>query len=238
MESPNSDHQAIQDPHDDHVENDRQYDKMIITADPRATGQAEWKALDERWVDGSGLQQDSLRTIPAGRPHSRSFTQWQMGSFGTWSYLFLLIASFWIIPASAVFVEFQNCLSEGVQNNLPPQLQLVPLVVNAVFNTTDPSHNLNLTVWTNVTGSTVAMPRLLLPAANSSYWDPGNNDTTNGGKIADNPFPNAEEQFLTTLFSKVNVLTYSPYNPKDGEDFCHSLVNATCPVGPNFKANL
>jgi len=238
MESPSFDNQTVQDPRDGHVENDRQYDKMVVTADEREARQAEWEALDERWVDKSGLQKDSLRTIRAGRPHSRYSTRRQMGSFGTWSYLFLLIASVWIVPASAVFVEFQNCLSESVQNNQALQLQLVPLVMNAVFNTTDPSHNLNITVWTNVTGSTVDSTQFVLPAANSSYWDPGNNDTTKGGKIADNPFPGAEKQFLTTLFSKVNVLTYAPYNPRDGEDFCNSLVNASCPVGPNFKANL
>jgi hypothetical protein len=236
MESPKFDNQAIQDPHDDRVENDRQYDKMVITADTREAGQAEWEALDERWVDSSCLQQDSLRTIRTGRPHTLSCRQWQMSSFGTYSFLCLLIASLWIIPASAVLVRFQNCLSESVQNNQPLQLQLVPLFMNAVFNTTDPSHNLNITVWTNVTGSTVDSTRYLLPPANDSYWDPGNNDTSVGGKIADNPFPNAPEQFLTTLSNKVNVLTYNPY--VDAVDFCHSLVNASCPVGPNFKANV
>jgi hypothetical protein len=232
MERPKFDHQAIQDPHDDHVENERIYGKMIINADSRGAGQAEWEALDERWGDSSRLQQDSLRTI---RPSKTSLRRKRMGSLGTWRYLFLLVASLWIIPASAVLVPFQNCLSESVQNNLPLQLQLIPLSVNAVFNTTSSSHNLNITVWTNVTGSTVSEPRYILPPANDSYWDPGNNDTTSGGKIADNPFPNAAKPYLTTLSNKVNVLTYYPF--VQDVDFCQSLVNATCPVGPNFKAN-
>jgi hypothetical protein len=159
-----------------------------------------------------------------------------MGFFGTWQVLFLLIASLWIIPTSAVLVQFQNCLSDNVKNNSPLQLQLVPLVMNAAFNTTDPMHNLNVTVWTNVTGSTVALPRLLLPNATDPYWS--NNDTSNGGKIAADPLPDTNNPLLTTLFNKVGVLTYTPFNPSTGDNFCEILVNGTCPLGPNFKDNL
>ncbi|KAN0122626.1 Transient receptor potential (TRP) ion channel domain containing protein [Hyaloscypha variabilis] len=160
-----------------------------------------------------------------------------MGFFETWQYLFLLMASLWIIPASAVLVDFQNCLSEDVQNNTPLQLQLVPLVMNAVFNTTDPMHNLNITVWTNVTGSTVELPRLLLPPANDSYWTTPN-DTEYGGKIENDPFPSVASPVLTTLFNKVSVLTYTPVNPHTGVGFCDQLVNGSCPLSPNFKDNL
>lgn len=237
MESTKFDRQAIiQDPHDDHVENDRQDDKMIFAAESGEAWQAKREARDGHWVDSSLFQQDSFQTSSSARPSLRSSSQRQMGLFGTWQYLFLLIASLWVIPTSAVHVNFQNCLSESVINNTPLQLQLVPLVMNAVFNTTDPMHNLNVTVWTNVTGSTVALPRLLLPPANDSYWE--NNQTMNGGKIEADPFPDSTSPLLTTLFNKVNVLTYTPYNPKLGDSFCQVLVNGSCPLGPNFKDNV
>jgi hypothetical protein len=109
--------------------------------------------------------------------------------------------------------------------------------VDAVFNNTDPTHNLNVTVWTNVTGSTVGPTRYVLPAWNSSYWDTSN-DTDYGGKVEANPDPTAAHPLLTTLFSKVNVLTYTPYNPVQGVGFCDILVNGSCPLPPNFKDNL
>ena len=188
-------------------------------------------------IDNLALREDSLQihTMRVGTP--RSSTRRQMGFFGTWQYLFLLMASLWIIPTSAVLVEFQNCLSEGVQNNQPLQLQLVPLVMNAVFNTTDPMHNLNITVWTNVTGSTVELPRLVLPSATDPYWTTPN-DTESGGKIEANPFPAVPTPVLTTLFNKVSVLTYTPVNPHTGVGFCDQLVNGSCPLGPNFKDNM
>jgi hypothetical protein len=227
--------QAIHDLHHDHVENDRSYDKMIFATESRDAWQVERETRDGQWVDSS-RQQDSLQTIR--RPHLRSSTPWQMGFFPTWQYLFLLIASLWVVPTSAALVNFQNCLSESVQNNTPLQLQLVPLLMNAVFNTTDPMHNLNVTVWTNVTGSTVTPPRYVLPAWNSSYWDPTDNDTTAGGKIEAVPDPSDASPLLTTLFNKVGVLTYTPYNPRQGFNFCEQLVNGSCPLGPNFKDNL
>jgi len=237
MENPRVDHQAIQYTDDDHVEHDRLYDKMTAAAESRE----EWQDARGRgartMIDSSSIQEDSLQTqtMRAGTP--RSSTPRQMGFFGTWQYLFLLMASLWIIPTSAVLVEFQNCLSEGVQNNQPLQLQLVPLAMNAVFNTTDPMHNLNITVWTNVTGSTIELPRLLLPSATDPYWTTPN-DTEYGGKIENNPFPAVPSPVLTTVFNKVSVLTYTPVNPHTGVGFCDQLVNGSCPLGPNFKDNL
>ena len=147
--------------------------------------------------------------------------------------LLLLVAGLLFIPASAVFIDFQNCLSESIQNNTPLQLQLVPQYVNAVFNTTDPNHNLRVTVYANVTGSTPTLPRLILPPANDSYWR--SNQTDMGGKISDVPNPEAPKPKFTTLFYKVNVLTYTPYI--DSADFCDQLENGTCPLAPVFNAS-
>ena len=237
MEDPQVDNQAILDTDDDHVQHDRLYDKMISAAETGEDWQEDWEAGAGQHVDSFFLQQDPLQTqtMRAGKP--RSPIRRQMGFFETWQYLFLLMASLWIIPASAVLVDFQNCLSEDVQNNTPLQLQLVPLVMNAVFNTTDPMHNLNITVWTNVTGSTVELPRLLLPPANDSYWTTPN-DTEYGGKIENDPFPSVASPVLTTLFNKVSVLTYTPVNPHTGVGFCDQLVNGSCPLSPNFNDNL
>ena len=145
--------------------------------------------------------------------------------------LFIIIASLWVVPTSAVFLEFENCLSESYRKSDPTHLQFVPLFLNAVFNTTDPNHNLNVTVWGNVTGS--GPNRFFtLPPANASYWS--SNDTSVGGKIENVPEPDIPEPKLTTLFNKVNVLTYEPWN--QDVDFCNELINASCPLGPAFNA--
>ena len=103
--------------------------------------------------------------------------------------------------------------------------------MDAVFNTTDSSHNLHITVWGNVTGSG---PENLvtLPPANDTYWT--SNRTDLGGKIEDNPSPDDVKK-LTTLFNKVNVLTYEPWS--ETVEFCNQLINATCPLAPSFNAN-
>lgn len=161
----------------------------------------------------------------------RRNTRWMSG------YLMALVASLWIVPASAVLLEFQNCLSDAIQNDQPLALQIIPLYLNAVFNTTDTNHNLNVTVWGNVTGSTVGTnPKYLVPPANDTqYWN--SNETTSGGKIENEPYPDDPIPKLTTLSSKVNVLTYEPWhNPVN---FCEDgLLNGTCPLGPTFSANL
>jgi len=54
-----------------------------------------------------------------------------------------------------------------------------------------------------------------------------------GGKILDDPYPDSIDPHLTTLFNKVNVLTYWPYN--HATDFCNELENGTCPLGPVFN---
>ncbi len=89
----------------------------------------------------------------------------------------VLIASLWVLPTSAVFIDFQNCLSEGFQNDTPLQLQFDPLYMNAVFNTANSSHNLNITVWGNVTGSGPgAGNEVRLPAWNDTYWGTKRNE--------------------------------------------------------------
>jgi len=149
------------------------------------------------------------------------------GTPGSMGYLPILLMALFALPTSAVFIDFDNCLPLSVQNDIPLQLQFVPMFVDAKFNTTDPSNGLQVTVWGNVTGSATEQ-RYLLPPINNPYW--ASNSSTLGGKIADLPGP-----FYTTLSNKVEVLTYEAWN--HSFDFCDSLVNASCPLGPSFYAN-
>jgi hypothetical protein len=127
-------------------------------------------------------------------------------------------------------VPFENCLSDPYINNVPTPLQWVPMFVDAAFDTTDPKHTLRVTMWGNVTGASTAVT---LPPPNSPDWaDPSKTD----GKILYEPEPNVPEPKITTLHSKIEVLTYEPWS--EGTDFCNkSLTNASCPLAPVFNAN-
>ncbi|KAL1836936.1 hypothetical protein VTJ49DRAFT_4449 [Mycothermus thermophilus] len=130
-------------------------------------------------------------------------------------------------PVAAVQVPFENCLPESYINNVPTPLQWVPVWVDASFNATDPKHTLRVTMWGNVTG---AFTNVTLPPPDSPDWsDPSKPD----GKILGEPEPNVPNPKLTTLHSKVEVLTYEPWS--DNTNFCNtSLVNASCPLAPVF----
>jgi hypothetical protein len=124
-------------------------------------------------------------------------------------------------------VSFENCLSESYIKNQPTPLQWEPKFVDASFDPTDSKHTLRVTMWGNVTG---AFTNVALPSADSPDWkDPSKTD----GKILDEPEPNVPNPKLTTLHSKVNVLTYEPWS--QNTNFCNtSLVNASCPLPPVF----
>ncbi|KAK3299110.1 uncharacterized protein B0H64DRAFT_387167 [Chaetomium fimeti] len=130
-------------------------------------------------------------------------------------------------PAAAAAVPFENCLSASYINNIPTPLQWVPHWVDASFNATDPKHTLRVTMWGNVKG---AFTDVVLPPPESPDWK---DSTKTDGKIIDEPEPDAPFPKITTLYSKVNVLTYEPWS--DGTDFCNtSLTNASCPLAPVF----
>ena len=140
---------------------------------------------------------------------------------------FLLSAWLLVQPAAAVMVPFENCLSDSYRYNDPTLLQWVPLYVDAYFDTKDPRHRLQVTMWGNVTGS---FYNVTLPPPGSPDWsDPAKVD----GKILDEPEPNSPHPKLTTLHSKVNFLTYEPW--REDAKFCStSLTNASCPLAPVF----
>ncbi|KAG0651035.1 hypothetical protein D0Z07_2495 [Hyphodiscus hymeniophilus] len=207
---------------------------MTMSAGSSKTWQPTWSGdLLCEGPNPSDAQRTSLPTIIIRQANTP--LRWQRRSFaGIPRYMLLLLISLWAVPTSAVLVDFQNCLSEGYQNDTPTQLQFDPLFMNAVFNTTDSSHNLNITVWGNVTGSGPGSGNeVRLPPANDTYW--GTNETNLGGKIENIPEPPPGVNKFTTLFNKVNVLTYEPWS--NTVNFCDQLINASCPLAPSFSAN-
>lgn len=145
--------------------------------------------------------------------------------------LLLVLLAILSVPASAVLIPFENCLSDSRKNDLPLGLQVIPQFVDVIFNTTDPAHNLQVLAFFNVNGSwTPQTP--LPPPEDTEYWL--GNDTDRGGKIIKNPFPDTAAK-LTTATTNIDVLTYKPY--VQSRDFCSAIGNGTCPLGPSFYAN-
>lgn len=168
-------------------------------------------------------------SIPSfGRSGAWPFRLRQSRSHTPGLFMFLIILSVWINFSSAAFINFENCLAESYISSNPLKLQFKPLFVNAIFDITNPSHNLQVTVYGDVNGTgpldLVAEPDL----NNTAYWN--SNQTQLGGKIERQPDPSVG--YYTTLFNKVNVITYEPYS-SPGVDFCESLQNGyACPLGP------
>lgn len=130
-------------------------------------------------------------------------------------------------PSSAAFVDFKNCLGSNVINSVPTQLQFVPLFVDAVFNSTAPSHNLNITVYGNVTGRVTLEP---LPPPDDPQW---RNPNQTLGKIPDLSPSNNKYSTLDSVF---NVLYYTAYDAPASR-FCDSVVQGGCPLAPAFAAS-
>ena len=141
--------------------------------------------------------------------------------------LAMLIVLLLVTHVSAAFINFENCLDPSRINSVPLELQFVPLFVWATFNTSSASHNLNVTVYGNVTGIATQQA---LPKFNDPQWlNP--NDTV--GKIPDIAGP-AGDQKYTTFQTSFHVLDYTPYNP-DATRFCNSSALTPCPLTPAFN---
>ncbi|ERT01285.1 hypothetical protein HMPREF1624_02527 [Sporothrix schenckii ATCC 58251] len=147
--------------------------------------------------------------------------------------LLVLLACIGIQPARAVSVQFENCMPEDyVDNTDPVLLQWVPLLVEASFDATaNDSRKLLVTMYGNVTGTRSSAP---LPAWDSPLWnDPSNTN----GKILRAPDTSVANPKLTTLHSKMEVLTYEPWS--NDTDFCaDSLTDGVCPLGPVFNTSV
>ncbi|KAK3989207.1 putative flavin carrier protein 3 [Cladorrhinum sp. PSN332] len=131
-------------------------------------------------------------------------------------------------PVTAASVRFENCLPESRIQSEPKLLQWVPKFVDASFNTADPKYTLRVTMWGNVTGSSTGNP---LPPLDSPDWA---NPNKTEGKIVDVPDRDSDDPRITTLRSKIDVLTYEPWG--EPTDLCGTSLakNSTCPLGPVF----
>lgn len=128
----------------------------------------------------------------------------------------------------AAFIStFTDCLSPNTINSDPKQLQFTPLWVWAFFNTSAASHNLNVTIFGNVSGQATQEDP---PKFDDPRWK-NPNDTL--GKIVD---VSKATNLATTLQYQFNVLSYTPYNVP-ATRFCNTTVQGACPIAPVFAPN-
>ncbi|KAK5110627.1 hypothetical protein LTR62_005666 [Meristemomyces frigidus] len=143
--------------------------------------------------------------------------------------LLFLAAACLLLPrtAYAAFINFDNCLDEGIKHSNPLQLQWIPLAVDAKFQR-EPPYTLNVTIYGNVSGQQV---QGTYPPPSSSDWK---NPNITFGKISN--IGSDGNGNLSTLLADFDVLQWTAYNAKASQ-FCNSLINASCPLGPYFDAN-
>ncbi|KAL9040532.1 MAG: hypothetical protein Q9180_001850 [Flavoplaca navasiana] len=152
----------------------------------------------------------------------RKTISWQLVKL---SILLLLV----IIPTSAaVYVDFENCLDPTIVSSAFEKqglLQFIPHHVWASFNTSAPSHTLNVTVYGNISGIATNEP---YPDWDDPQWL---DDNKTLGKILDQDKSNNK---YSTLFARFNVLDYTPYNA-GASRFCNNTINQPCPLIPAFN---
>ncbi|KAL8768066.1 MAG: hypothetical protein Q9209_005609 [Squamulea sp. 1 TL-2023] len=105
-------------------------------------------------------------------------------------------------------------------------LQFTPYHVWVSFNTSGPSHTLNITVYGNISG--IATNESGYAWNDTQSWH-DNNKTK--GKILDKDESN---NHYSTFFARFNVLNYTPYTA-DASRFCNNTVNQQCPLIPAFN---
>lgn len=142
-----------------------------------------------------------------------------------WTILALLSIS--ITPISAVRVKFENCLPDDYRFNDPLPLQWEPLYADAVFDTETDEHTLEFVAWGNVKGS---QNQGALPPPGDPHWV---DDTQTEGKIVEVTDKDAPELKATTLYRKINIVTFVAES--EVVNFClHGLTNGSCPLSPVF----
>ncbi|KAE8148074.1 hypothetical protein BDV25DRAFT_22934 [Aspergillus avenaceus] len=148
-------------------------------------------------------------------------------SGGEIMWLLMLLLAFLVNPASAARLNFDNCLPAPTIASDPKKLQFVPLDVSVVFDMKNPLHNLNITVYGNVSGT--ADQSKTYPSPSDPQWTDSNATV---GKIVDLDTGNNK---YSTLITSVDVVSFSPYS--GAARFCNSLTQGDCPLGPVFNAN-
>ena len=168
---------------------------------------------------------------------------WKMGNEGNSRHRWRLsLGGFqliiWIVylasSCQAVFVDFDNCLPQSIVHPSNPNdttpLQFIPLFVNALFDSFSDSHNLNVTVYGNVSG--LARIERLPPEDDPQWKNP--NETV--GKIPDlGGLPG--QQKYTTFSTTLRVLGYTPWDPLETR-LCNTSAITPCPFAPRFHLNV
>ncbi|KAF2186435.1 integral membrane protein [Zopfia rhizophila CBS 207.26] len=165
----------------------------------------------------------SLQHSPRPPRSRRKYgTSLRLNGFST--FVLLVFTTATLLPLSnAAFIQFENCINRTILNsNL---LKFTPLYFWAKFNTSAESHNLNITIYGDVSGQATEGP---YPPSTDQHWK---NPNETLGKIVD---VSPTNPFFTTLFSNYKVLTYTAFN-SGGSQFCLSTVNTTCPIAPVFN---
>lgn len=196
-------------------------------AEARSGGQLYTKTMVESVVRPK-RSEDTRRQSHGIRSHERSRKAWRWHEF-RFLHLALLSIILFVNRTSAVFINFENCLDPGIVNSNPLQLQFVPLFVWATFNTSSDSHNLNVTVYGNVSGIATQQP---YPVLDDPQWT---NPNETVGKIPDIAGP-PDDQKYTTFETSFHVLDYTPYAP-DATRFCNSSALLPCPIAPAFNVS-
>lgn len=140
----------------------------------------------------------------------------------------LLCVMLWATPAMAVLLDYDNCLSQTILESDPLQLQYVPLDVAVKFNLSDPLHRLSVTVYGNVSGTADRLVNY--PPVNDPSWKDPNSTV---GKIVDLSISNNKYTTLLTSFDVLNFVAFT-----NASQFCQSLTQGDCPLGPVFDYNL
>lgn len=162
-------------------------------------------------------------SIERRRRISQASSRWNSSLLGL-TFLTLFVAH-----AQAAFVEFSSCLTGNRTD--PNILHFIPHYVDVAFDTQQPSHMLNITVFGNVTGQDFDGP---LPPADSPLWnDPGYVD----GKLLDIGRSGQGAPGRSALQQDLHVLSYTPAT-FNATQFCQSTTDGTtCPVAPVFNVD-
>ncbi|KAL8701267.1 MAG: hypothetical protein Q9224_000580 [Gallowayella concinna] len=183
------------------------------------------------YLSSSSIRHQSRNTLAAMQacswPLPRGQRKGLSAAGGTVNMVMLMLLSI-VHAASAVYIDFANCLDPQIINSASqsqPLLQFTPYHVWASFNTSALSHTLNITVYGNVSGIATNEIR---PAWNDPQWL---DDNKTLGKILDE---DNENNHASTFFARFNVLDYTPYKAEPSR-FCNNTIHQQCPLIPAFN---
>ncbi|KAK5712774.1 hypothetical protein LTR15_011766 [Elasticomyces elasticus] len=125
----------------------------------------------------------------------------------------------------SALLNFDNCLAPAIVNSNPQQLQWIPLALDAKFSRERP-YTLNLTIYGNVSGQQVVGD---YPPPNDPSWS---NENNTFGKIE----AIGSSGNYSTLLADFKTLQFSAWDAQ-ARQFCPTVLNASCPLGPAFGAN-